>query len=73
MSEPTAPPSPAAPPAPLLKLEGVGMRFDVFRSVDLKAQFDHAKAFDYGTPFINTQPSFNNKANIFSLAADFVF
>ena len=34
---------------------------------------DHAKAFDYGTPFINIQPGFSNKANIFSLVADFVF
>jgi hypothetical protein len=53
--------------------ESVGVRLDVFKSIDLKAQFDHAKAFDYGTPFINTQPSFNNKANIFSVAVDFVF
>jgi len=53
--------------------ESVGVRLDLFRSVDFKAQFDHAKAFDYGTPFINIQPGFNNKANIFSLVADFVF
>ena len=51
----------------------VGVRLDWFKSVDFKAQFDHAKAFDYGTPFINIQPGFKNKANIFSLAADFVF
>jgi hypothetical protein len=53
--------------------ESVGVRLDVFKSVDFKAQFDHAKAFDYGTPFINIQPGFKNKANIFSLTADFVF
>jgi hypothetical protein len=53
--------------------ESVGVRLDLFKSVDFKAQFDHAKAFDYGTPFINIQPGFNNEANIFSLAADFVF
>jgi hypothetical protein len=53
--------------------ESVGVRLDLFRSVDFKAQFDHAKAFDYGTPFINIQPGFSNKANIFSLVADFVF
>ena len=53
--------------------ESVGVRLDLFKSVDFKAQFDHAKAFDYGTPFINIQPGFNNKANIFSLVADFVF
>ena len=53
--------------------ESVGVRLDWFKSVDFKAQFDHAKAFDYGTPFINIQPGFKNQANIFSLAADFVF
>ena len=53
--------------------ESVGVRLDLFKSVDFKAQFDHAKAFDYGSPFINSQPGFSNKANIFSLAADFVF
>jgi hypothetical protein len=53
--------------------ESVGLRLDLFRSVDFKAQFDHAKAFDYGTPFTNVQPGFSNKANIFSLAADVVF
>jgi hypothetical protein len=53
--------------------ESVGVRLDLFKSVDFKAQFDHAKAFDYGSPFINIQPGFSNKANIFSLAADFVF
>jgi hypothetical protein len=53
--------------------ESFGVRLDLFKSVDFKAQFDHTKAFDYGTPFINSQPGFSNKANIFSLAADFVF
>jgi hypothetical protein len=53
--------------------ESVGVRLDWFKSVDFKAQFDHAKAFDYGTPFINIQPDFKNQANIFSVAADFVF
>ena len=51
----------------------VGVRLDLFKSVDFKAQIDHAKALDYGSPFINVQPDFNNKANIFSLVADFVF
>jgi hypothetical protein len=53
--------------------ESAGVRLDLFRSVDFKAQFDHAKQFDYGTPFINVQPGFKNAANIFSLAADFIF
>jgi hypothetical protein len=51
----------------------VGVRLDLFKSVDFKAQIDHAKALDYGSPFINAQPDFNNKAYIFSLVADFVF
>jgi hypothetical protein len=50
-----------------------GVRLDLLRSVDFKAQFDHAKAFDYGTPFIDIRPGFKNQANIFSLAVDFVF
>jgi hypothetical protein len=53
--------------------ETIGVRLELFKSVDLKAQFDHAKSFDYGTPFINAQPGFRNKANIVSLVADFVF
>jgi hypothetical protein len=53
--------------------ESVGVRLDLLSSVDFKAQFDHAKAFDYGTPFINVRSGFSNKADIFSLAADFVF
>jgi hypothetical protein len=53
--------------------ESIGVRLDAFKSVDFKAQFDHARTFDYNTPFINVQPGFKNKANIFSLAADFVF
>jgi hypothetical protein len=53
--------------------ESVGVRLDLFKSVDFKAQLDHAKAFDYGTPFINVQSGFRNKANVFSLVADFVF
>jgi len=32
-----------------------------------------SKAYDYGTPLIDTQPGFNNKSDIFSLAADVVF
>jgi hypothetical protein len=53
--------------------QSVGIRLDLFKSVDFKAQLDHAEAFDYGTPFINAQPGFRNKANVFSLVADFVF
>jgi hypothetical protein len=51
----------------------VGVRLDLFESVDFKAQIDHAKALDYGSPFINIQPGFNNEANIFSLVVDFIF
>ena len=51
----------------------LGVRLDLFRSVDLKAQIDRVKGFDYGTPFINERPGFNNEATIFSLVTDFVF
>jgi hypothetical protein len=53
--------------------QSVGVRLDLFKSVDFKAQLDHAKAFDYGTPFINVQSGFSRKANVLSLVADFVF
>jgi hypothetical protein len=53
--------------------QSFGVRVDLFKSVDFKAQFDDVKAFDYGTPFINIPSRFSNKANIFSLVADFVF
>ena len=41
--------------------------------MDLKAQIDRVKSFDYGTPFINERPGFNNQATLFSLVTDFVF
>jgi hypothetical protein len=51
----------------------VGVRYNVLQSVDIKAQFDHVKALDFGSPFINIQPGFRNAANIFSLVVDFAF
>jgi hypothetical protein len=50
-----------------------GVRLDWFRSVDFKAQIDHVKAAPTGDPFINVQPGFTGKGNVFSLAVDFVF
>ena len=50
-----------------------GIRLDWFRSVDFKAQIDHVKAAANGIPFINVQPGFTGKGNVFTLAADFVF
>ncbi|MEA3109775.1 MAG: hypothetical protein QOI88_4380 [Gammaproteobacteria bacterium] len=57
--------------------ESVGVRLDWFKSVDFKAQLDHITGFGGGfpnnTPFVNVQPGFNNKANVLTLTADFVF
>jgi hypothetical protein len=50
-----------------------GIRLDWFNSVDFKTQIDHVKAFPAGSPFINVQPGFTDKGNVFSLAVDFVF
>jgi len=53
-----------------------GVRWDAWRSVALKAQYDHVRR-DQGTngTFGNIQPGFQpgGSANIFSVAADFVF
>jgi hypothetical protein len=57
--------------------ESIGVRLDWFKSVDFKAQLDHVKGFGAGfgdtSPFINVQPGFNNKGNVLTLMADFVF
>ena len=50
-----------------------GVRLDWFQSVDFKAQIDHVSGSVNGDPFINIQPAFDNSANVFSLAVDFVF
>jgi hypothetical protein len=53
--------------------ESVGVRLDWFKSVDFKAQIDHNKTYANGSPFVNVQPGFDNRANVFSVAVDFVF
>jgi hypothetical protein len=53
-----------------------GVRFDVTGSVDLKAQIDRVNAYATGSPYINfvdIQPDWNHKADVFSVAVDFVF
>ena len=50
-----------------------GVRLDWFQSVDFKAQIDHVSGSVNGDPFTNIQPAFDNRANVFSLAVDFVF
>jgi hypothetical protein len=51
----------------------VGVRFDAFKSVDFKAQIEHARAYQGGTPFENQTTGFNDNGNIFSFVVDFVF
>ncbi len=57
--------------------DSVGVRLDWFKSVDFKAQLDHVTGFGAvapnNAPFVNVQPGFDNKANVFTLTADFVF
>ncbi len=57
--------------------ESIGVRLDWFKSVDFKAQLDHVTGFGggpgYTMPFVNVQPGFDNKANLVTLTADFVF
>jgi hypothetical protein len=51
----------------------VGVRLDLIKNVDVKAQIDHVKAYPDGNPFINVRPGFNDRANVVSLVVDFVF
>jgi hypothetical protein len=53
-----------------------GLRYEVTGSVDVKAQFDRVKAYAAGSVYINfvdIQPDWDHKADVFSIAVDFVF
>jgi hypothetical protein len=51
----------------------VGVRADLIKSVDFKLQVDRETTFPTGTPFIDVQPGFDDKAFVYSFAVDFVF
>lgn len=50
-----------------------GIRVDVASSLDIKLQFDHVDTFPNGAPFTRVQPGFDHRADVLSIAADFVF
>jgi hypothetical protein len=53
----------------------IGLRWNAFKNVDFKAQFDHIKTeANDGNFFVNQTPTFSGESvNVISLAADFVF
>ncbi|HVR49329.1 MAG TPA: hypothetical protein VMS38_06290 [Pseudorhodoferax sp.] len=55
------------------KTAGLGVRWDAWRNVAVKAQFDSIKTTGAGQ-FYNVQPGFSDqRVNVYSLAVDFVF
>ena len=55
------------------KTIGVGVRWDAWRNVAIKAQYDSIKTTGAGQ-FYNVQPGFNNeRVGVYSVAVDFVF
>jgi len=57
------------------KTTGIGVRWDFYRSMDLKAQYDSVRAQGNGL-FTGTTPAFaagNNRVGVYSLAVDMVF
>lgn len=55
------------------KTVGVGLRWDAYRNIAVKAQLDSIKTTGAGQ-FYNAQPGFaNERVSVYSLAVDFVF
>ena len=51
----------------------MGVRWDAWRNVAIKAQYDSIKTTGAGQ-FYNVQPGFNNeRVGVYSVAVDFVF
>lgn len=56
------------------KTVALGVRWDFYRNLDLKAQIDRIKPDGGNGLFNNAQPGFGNSSvNVYSLAVDFVF
>lgn len=55
--------------------EALGVRWDAFKSADLKFQVEHVDSRgSFGISFVNEVPDFGrNSVNVFSLSLDFVF
>jgi hypothetical protein len=51
----------------------IGVRWDFYRSLALKVQFDHVRPNRAGGLLINPQPGFHGPVNVGAVALDFVF
>jgi predicted porin len=59
--------------AALQTSDAVGVRWDFYKSMALKAQVDHIKPKDGAGAFINARPNFKGSVNVYAVALDFVF
>lgn len=69
-------PSPGFFPNPELDTPSIGARWDVYKNVDIKVQYDHNKLGPRGVgPLVNLQPKFvpGRSFSVVSLVADVVF
>ncbi|WP_198116445.1 hypothetical protein [Massilia rhizosphaerae] len=53
--------------------DSIGMRWDFYRSLALKVQFDHVRPNQAAGLLINPQPGFHGPVNVGAVAVDFVF
>jgi hypothetical protein len=53
--------------------DSIGVRWDFYRSLALKVQFDHVRPSQQGGLLINSQPGFHGPVNVGAVALDFVF
>jgi hypothetical protein len=53
--------------------DSIGMRWDFYRSLALKVQFDHVRPNQAAGLLINPQPGFRGPVNVGAVAVDFVF
>ena len=53
--------------------DSIGVRWDLYRSVDLKMQIDRVRPKDGNGLFVNAQPGFHGPVTVGSVAVDFVF
>jgi hypothetical protein len=55
------------------RTDSIGLRWDFYRSVDLKVQFDRVRPQNGNGLFLNPQPGFHGPVTVGSVAVDFVF
>ena len=59
--------------AALQSSDAIGVRWDFYKSMALKAQVDRIKPKDGAGAFINVQPGFKGPVKVYAVALDFVF